>query len=121
LVLLVNLGDFVYAHRLRPDDLKDDPVATAATLMAKATPELTNRDAELITFSADYGDKAFERTHGHLGTDWPFLRRPHFSSKWATSGLPKIHSNVTCTASPLYGRLKFLNPGRHLGNLFGSR
>ena len=50
LVLLVNLGDFVYAHRLRPDDLKDDPVATAATLMAKVEPELANREVDLIMF-----------------------------------------------------------------------
>lgn len=48
LVLLVNLGDFVYAHRLRPDDLTSDPVATAATLMARVEPELANKDADLI-------------------------------------------------------------------------
>ena len=50
LVPLVNLGDFVYAHRLKPDDLKDDRVATAATLMAKVEPELASRHADLIMF-----------------------------------------------------------------------
>jgi hypothetical protein len=50
LVLLVNLGDFVYTHRLRLDDLTSDPVTTAASLMAKAEPELANNDADLITF-----------------------------------------------------------------------
>jgi hypothetical protein len=45
LVLLVNLGDFVYAHRLRPDDLTSDPIVTAASLMAKVEPELVNTDA----------------------------------------------------------------------------
>ncbi len=50
LVLLVNLGDFVYAHRLRPDDLTNDPIATAANLMAKVAPELSSDDADLIMF-----------------------------------------------------------------------
>ena len=50
LVLLVNLGDFVYAHRLRPDDLTNDPVATAAKIMAKVAPKLFSDDADLITF-----------------------------------------------------------------------
>ena len=50
LALLVNLGDCVYAHRLRPDDLTDDPVVTAAGLMAKVEPQLANDDADLITF-----------------------------------------------------------------------
>jgi len=50
LVLLLNLGDVVYASRLRPDDLTDDPVATAASLMAQVKPELANRDADLISF-----------------------------------------------------------------------
>jgi hypothetical protein len=50
LIMLVNLGDFVYAHRLRPDDLSGDPVVTAASLMAKVGPELVNPDADLITF-----------------------------------------------------------------------
>lgn len=50
LVLLVNVGDCVHAHRLRPDDLTDDPVVTAAGLMARVEPELGNGDADLITF-----------------------------------------------------------------------
>ena len=50
LALLVNLGDCVYAHRLRPDDLTDDPVVTAAGLIAKVEPELAGNDAGLITF-----------------------------------------------------------------------
>ena len=50
LVLLVNCGDCVYAHRLRPDDLTSDPVVAAANLMAKVEPELVNPDADLITF-----------------------------------------------------------------------
>jgi hypothetical protein len=50
LVLLVNCGDCVYAHRLRPNELISDPVATAANLMAKVEPELANDDADLITF-----------------------------------------------------------------------
>jgi hypothetical protein len=50
LVLLINLGDAVYAHRMLPDDLTSDPVVTAANLMAKVEPELTNKDADFITF-----------------------------------------------------------------------
>lgn len=50
LALLVNLGDFVYAHRLRPDDLATDPVATAAKIMAKVEPELSSRDGDFIAF-----------------------------------------------------------------------
>jgi hypothetical protein len=50
LTLLVNLGDCVYAHRLRSDDLTSDPAVTAANLMAKVEPELANNDADLITF-----------------------------------------------------------------------
>ena len=38
MVLLVNLGDFVFAYRLRPDDLKDDPVATGLLLWPKWSP-----------------------------------------------------------------------------------
>jgi|ERR1700676_2289693 len=40
LVLLLNLGDCVYAHRLLPDDLTSDPVVTATDLIAKAKPDL---------------------------------------------------------------------------------
>lgn len=50
LVLLVNLGDCVHVHRLRPDDLIKDPVATASNLMAKVKPELSSNDTELIIF-----------------------------------------------------------------------
>ena len=50
LVLLINLGDFVCVHRMLPDDLTSDPVLTAANLMAKVKPELTNKDAERIMF-----------------------------------------------------------------------
>lgn len=50
LVLLVNLGDAASVHRLLPDDLTADPVVTAASLIAKVTPELGNKDADLITF-----------------------------------------------------------------------
>jgi len=50
LALLVNTGDFVCAIRLRPDDLTGDPIATAASLMAKAKPELANPDADTIRF-----------------------------------------------------------------------
>ena len=48
LVLLVNLGDCVYAHRLLPDDLTSDPVVTATDLIAKAKPELAKSDTDLI-------------------------------------------------------------------------
>jgi hypothetical protein len=50
LVLLVNLGDFVYPYLLRPDDLTGDPVTTTASLMSKVEPELANKDADLIAF-----------------------------------------------------------------------
>jgi hypothetical protein len=50
LTLLVNLGDFVYAYRLRPDDLTSDPVATAESLISRVETELRNNDENLITF-----------------------------------------------------------------------
>jgi hypothetical protein len=52
LVLLVNLGDVVYAHRLQPDDLADDPRLTAERLFARVAPELAcgPGEADLITF-----------------------------------------------------------------------
>lgn len=59
LVLLVNLGDFVYAHRLHPDDLTGDPVVTAASLMAKVEPELANQDADLTHLQALIRDAVY--------------------------------------------------------------
>jgi hypothetical protein len=50
LVLLINLGDAVCAHRMLPDDLASDLVVTAANLMAKVMPELSSQDADFITF-----------------------------------------------------------------------
>src|SRR5579871_4700968 len=50
LYLLLNRGDCVSAHRLRPDDLTSDAAAAAAQIMTRVVPELASDDEDLITF-----------------------------------------------------------------------
>jgi hypothetical protein len=50
LTLLVNVGDAVSLYRLRPDELTNDPVATAASIITKAEDCVHDPDADIVMF-----------------------------------------------------------------------
>lgn len=52
LLMLFNAGDRIFPYALEPGDISDDPVATAAHLVARGKTELERPDADnlMITF-----------------------------------------------------------------------
>jgi hypothetical protein len=50
LVLLLNFGDAVSLHRLRPDDLTGDPVAAAANILSNINPDINAPEADVVMF-----------------------------------------------------------------------